>query len=118
LSNTEWRVVGVTWSARRLIADAVARLDARADQDADPAVLTPDLRRSRRHNPPVGDAAESQGAGESERALEMDLAPGAGRRGDPDPERTETEAQEELARILQAQRRRMRGHRRDLPDSE
>jgi hypothetical protein len=110
--------VGVTWSARRLIADAVARLDARADQDADPAVLTPDLRRSRRRDPPVRDAAEAQRAGESERALEMDLEPGAGRRGGLDPERTETEAQEDLARILQAQRRRMRGGRRDTPDSD
>jgi hypothetical protein len=111
-------VVSVTWSVRRLVADAVARFDARVDQGADPAVLVPSLRRSRRRRPVIRDAAEPKPASESERAVDGDREPGAGRKSAREPERTETEAQDDLARILEAQRRRMRGHWRDPPDSQ
>ncbi len=107
----------------RVAADAVGRLNAIVEQDADPAALLPSPRRARRRSnrptgaepvpasacgpggpaeaPPIGPAGKADRGQQKERPVE--------------PDRTATAAQVELAAIMAAQQRRMRGGRRSDP---
>ncbi len=114
------------WLGRK-VSDAVAKLEAVVDQDADPAALIPSSRRTRRgaghravpNGHPLDESAEAAD-GEPTTAADAVAGPGQARARKVSrwstSELTESDAQDELARIMAEQQRRMRGRRRSDPN--